>query len=216
MKSHERLAFLRLLQIADSAVPVGAASHSFGLETLVDDGLLTVPSLPELITTLLQESALVEAVFCIDSHRHGVCGWRHRMAEMNARRPAREGREGSIAIGRRLLRLARHLDPSIAELPDPHYSCAFGYVAGVMGIDEGATVLAFLHQAVAGWISACQRLLPLGQTQAAHIAWQVKPTIVDTAFRAAQIDPRSAPSFTPLLELASMQHPHLGTRLFIS
>jgi hypothetical protein len=43
---HIRL--LRLMQLSDSALPTGAMNHSFGIETLVANELLSVDRLEEL------------------------------------------------------------------------------------------------------------------------------------------------------------------------
>jgi len=79
-------------------------------------------------------------------------------------------------------------------------------------------MLAHLQQVLVGLVSACQRLLPLGQSQASGIVWRLKPTILATIDRSAAVplDADDIPVFTPLLDLASMRHPTLTTRLFIS
>ena len=64
-------------------------------------------------------------------------------------------------------------------------------------------------------VSACQRLLPLGQTQAHQILWNLKPAILAAVERSAA-SPRSTSSFTPLLDVASARHATLYTRLFMS
>jgi urease accessory protein len=96
-----------------------------------------------------------------------------------------------------------------------HHCAAFGLVCGAHGIDEDAAVLAYLQQLVAGLVSACQRLMPLGQTRAAQTLWAIKPALVAACL--AQRDADSEPTcFAPLAEMASMRHPTLSTRLFIS
>jgi urease accessory protein UreF len=57
--------------------------------------------------------------------------------------------------------------------------------------------------------------MPLGHTQGQSILFHLKPQIRATAARAlaAGLD---APSFAPLVEIASMSHQRLSTRLFIS
>jgi urease accessory protein len=94
---------------------------------------------------------------------------------------------------------------------DLQYPCCFGYVAGALKIPAGDVAAAFLQQSVAALISAGQRLMPLGHTQAQAILFRLKPAIAQAA--GATID---APSFTPLIETASMCHARLTTRLFIS
>ena len=47
---------LRLLHLADSALPIGSLAHSFGLESLVAAELLCVRELPEFLRGFLEEA----------------------------------------------------------------------------------------------------------------------------------------------------------------
>jgi urease accessory protein len=231
------IADLRLLHLADSALPIGALAHSFGLESLAAEGLLTASNLDEFLRGWLPENGVLEAVFCREAFRipiEGLMRARERWAELNmllsARKPARESRLGSLTLGRNFLFTAMAIAElsllgEITAVPEgasdlrrkgAHYCLAFGIVAGMLGFDEHRTVTTLLHQSAASMISVCQRLLPLGQTQAARILWNLKPLVVETAERSAACGSRDASSFMPLLEWGGMEHPALSTRLFIS
>ena len=228
------LALLRLLQLADSALPIGALAHSFGLETLVDAELLTLPALPEFLHGYLEEAGMLDAVFCREAFRlaggNGETFSAERWLEINDRlgslRPARESRAGSAALGQNFLtamlgvtdcrplrqaaEAVRHARRSV------YHSTAFGLAAGALGIEQESAVLAFLHQGTASLISACQRLLPIGQTDATRILWTLKPAMIATAARSRHCGIGEVSSFVPLLEWGAMEHPALSTRLFIS
>jgi urease accessory protein len=97
-----------------------------------------------------------------------------------------------------------------------HYSVAFGLGCGALGFGDDRAVLAFLHSCAASLVSACQRLLPLGQNAATRILWDVKPAIVEAMRRSAACSLEDACCFMPLLDWGAMEHPALATRLFIS
>jgi urease accessory protein len=222
-------ALLHLLHLADSALPIGSLSHSFGLEALVFDGDIEAgaqscpASVGAYLEDCLSETLLVDAVFCREAHSRAVQGDpvddlnRH----LSARRPARETREASLTMGRRFAALAGMLQPSpalldLAKADELHHAVAFGFTCGLLEIDADAAVGAFLHQSILTIISAAQRLLPLGQRQASRIAWELKVAILETVKQTRTLSFRTAGSFAHLPETASMRHPCLPTRLFVS
>jgi urease accessory protein len=228
------LAELRLLHLADSALPIGTLAHSFGLESLTAGEILKTGDLPEFLHAYLEEAGLMEAVFCREASRLARAGrevlFAGRWVEINnllsARKPAREARAGSCSLGQNFLAAVAGLVefPLLQEVLHAsrksgsliHHSTAFGLVSGAIGLDEDRGVRAFLHQSVASLVSACQRLLPLGQSEATRILWNLKPKIVESAARSAACTIDDVCCFMPLLDWGAMEHPALTTRLFIS
>lgn len=229
------LADLRLRHLADSAFPIGALAHSFGLETLAAQEILQPSNLPEFFRAYLEEAGVLEAVFCREAHRLVVAAapedfdcarWLELNACLSALRPARESRLGSASLGLNFLNavcatheslvLRSALAASKQSAAFVHHCAAFGLACGALQIEEDRSVLAYLHQCIASLVSACQRLLPLGHTEATRILWNLKPAIAEAASRSAALTIETVACFTPLLDCAAMEHPALTTRLFIS
>lgn len=239
------LQMLRLFHLADSAFPIGATAHSFGLETLAAEGSLTPQSLQGFLRDLLWEAGQVEAIFGRLAYRCGAAAddealahWLALNTYVAALKPARESREASATLGRRFLQTVNQLEenPSLRQAQvaareaavEIHYCTAFGLVGGALALDEENTILAYLQQSLMGLVSACLRLLAIGQGRASEILWALKTQVVEvatassahtpslTAHNAARLEFPPFTMFTPLLDVASMRHPTLATRLFIS
>jgi urease accessory protein len=232
----DTLPFLRLLQLADSALPIGSTAHSFGLESITIEDDLLVEQLEAFLQDYMTTNGELESVFCRSGHRLAAINdseqfstqWLNLNTRLSAFKMARESRTASATLGRRFLqlvgtleetpRLQQALQTAKTQRIDIHYSIAFGLVGATLMLDETTTLLAYLQQSLSGLISTCQRLMPLGQNQASGIVWRLKTTlaaIAETSIHSAQ-HPEELTLFTPLLDIGSMRHPTLTTRLFIS
>lgn len=230
----DEVAYLRLMHLADSALPIGALAHSFGLESLASTEILHAGNLADFLEGYLQEAGMVESVACRAAFRmvHAIeqdascLPWIELNDHLGALKPARESRDGSAALGRNFLNAVLALGdfPALRQAREAlhqsgsaiHHCAAFGLASAVLGIGEDRAVLAYLHQMIASLVSACQRLMPLGQTGATRILWNLKPAMLESANESKNCTLDEVSSFMPLLDFAAMEHPALTTRLFVS
>jgi urease accessory protein len=235
----KHMKILWLLQLSDSALPIGAMNQSFGLENLVAEESLNSDQLETFLSDYLSEVGGFECLFCAAAYRLGakseaefhVRQWLDLNVKFSAFKLARETRVASATLGRRFLGLVSNVsNPSQSEIlstaleaarqtgVEIHHSVAFGLAGATLGIDEEATLLGYLHQTLTNLVSACQRLLPLGQNQATRMLWELKPVLAAlvTEISDHEFDLNEVACFAPLLEVGSMRHPSLPTRLFIS
>jgi urease accessory protein len=213
------IACLQLLQLADSALPIGAAAHSFGIETLVAECGLTEAGLHDFFSDWLNGTGRTEAAFCLRAHAvASPQEWELLNEDLSSFKPARESRDASLRLGKRFLTLAAGLirQPGLPYQGDAHLATAFGLAGAALDLRPRLVAAAYLHQSLFGAISVCQRLLPFGQSSAMQLLWSLKAEIVHAVETAATAANDELWNPQPMLEIASMRHPHLTTRLFIS
>lgn len=223
---------LGLLQASDALYPTGSYAHSFGLEGLIDAGV--VRDRATLRTFLLNSvlPSLRNVDLPLAAHAWEALGSRNWTAVGEvcvlaaALRAPRELRAAAEAIGRQRVELlanvheaglAREFLRRAAEARWPHCTAiAAALEARVHGAPFAAVTAALCYAAVAGVIAAATKLLRLGQNAAQALLTETLALCPPMVGSACALPLSEIGWFNPWLDAASARHETARARLFIS
>ncbi|MCF3652379.1 urease accessory protein UreF [Synoicihabitans lomoniglobus] len=224
--------FCGLLQAGDSFYPTGAYAHSYGLEGLVQENVVTdratlcsyyeqsvLPSLARLELPLVAQAwhALAEPDWA-------------EVAEVSrlasVLKTTREVRLASHNIGRQRAELLARLRPEslatalVARAASDGFPFAATVSAALEGRVHGAPLAAVLggvfYATLSGQLAAAMKLLRIGQNAAQSLLTEMLAHAGPTVEAAVVLRREEIGWFNPWLDIASARHETANARLFIS
>jgi urease accessory protein len=226
---------LHLLQLGDSALPIGGYSHSWGLEAAIDRGLVRDPAALEnwVHDWLHHAVGPLEGVISAAACRVTAKGHWGTVLDANELLSASLSpptlRHASAEMGEQLLALAESWPwaaQSAAQLRQTmndssasrewHHAAVFGTLAAAAGGTPQEVVAVYLHQAALGAIGAGVRGIPIGHTHGQQILARLHDDLETLAKNLAEQELETAGSFCPAYETLCHAQTRLYTRLFRS
>ncbi|WP_424768757.1 urease accessory protein UreF [Paenibacillus sp. sgz302251] len=229
---NDNVRWLAMQQLLDSALPIGGFSHSFGLETLVQDGRMNSSAQLYAYASamLLQSWASSDAMVIKAVYRDAPAAEWERLWSVermvHLQRAASETRSGVEKMGRRLLQLASAIHPQLDWKPliealrvsrcFASHPLTHGYACWQLGISEERAIQGYLYACIVTCVNSALRLMSIGQTEGQSLIARLTPLIEDALTVARELAPEEAYANMPMAELAMMRHERLYSRLFMS
>jgi urease accessory protein len=221
-----------LLHLVDPTLPIGGFNHSNGLETFVQQGVVsTAADLLEYVTEQLKQNwmhndgAFMSLAY--DAVQAGdVARWIELDNLMGACKAPREVREGSYKLGVRLLKIFSRYESSriMSEIEQAmlsgrargYYPLVFALVACVSGIAKYEALYALYYNTAVGVVTNGVKLIPLGQMMGQDILYGLREPIEKAVARSMTPDIEWLGSCMVASDIRAMQHERLYTRLYMS
>lgn len=236
---------LPLAQLCDSALPTGAFSHSFGLETYICEGVVDgeasfVSWLRALVSTQLTFSEglglrlAFEAVAANDWEAIA-----HLDALLVAQAVPIQVRRAGVTMGRRLLTIARlalegtdndGLLSRYAALMDTkdtgnagdtggcrtHPAIVLAIAGYALAAPPAAVTAAYLQSSVISLTQNAVRAIPLGQDAGQRAIASVRDDVHAAVRRIGGLDETDLGAAAPGIEISQMRHERQRARMFMS
>lgn len=223
---------LAAMQFADSFLPAGSFTTSYGLEAFVAASDVETPAdLKELLETYMRHQiGPCEMVAVSVAHEAAATGDVDGLVAADERVTAvqlpAEFRKSSTKTGSQLLGLVAETDPHdvlsayerrVADDETPgNYAVVIGAVGACSGMSARETAIAQAYAFLRDMLGAAQRLLRLGHTAVQQVLTDLRPAIVDAWEANRDRSLTELTPFGPLIDVASMEHERADRRLFLS
>ncbi len=221
----------RLLQFADSTLPVGAFAFSNGLESALQTGIVTDPaSLRQFVELATRQAARMDGVALLHAHRAACAGdhgaivaadrelWCRRVGEEQQLMLARMGRkfaELALKIGD-FPGLARWLADIKAEATPGCFPVGQAIAFARMGASEAEAFVVHNYGIASMILSAALRLMRIDHLDTQRILFAVQQRVEDDylAVRDLALDEMSV--FAPVFDVLVAHHTTTHVRLFMN
>ena len=223
---------LHLLHLCDPSLPIGGFSHSAGLETYVQEGIVTnkITAKEFVIQQLSQNIFYTDAALVSLAYDAAFNNDLKTIIELDdtctAVKLPKEMRLASNKLGIRLLKIFEqndefHLVKKYKECiannkAFGHYCIAFGLLSHAMSIDKKEALTAFYYNAATGFITNAVKLIPLGQQDGQEILMSLFPLINELAQQSLHPDKEMIGYCCAGFDIRCMQHEQLYSRLYMS
>ena len=226
------MSLFNLLHLSDPTLPIGGFSHSAGLETYVQLGIVNdFDSAKEFVVEMLthnvryNDAAFVSLAFDAIQN-NDFKAFLTLDNECNAVKLPKEMRSASQKMGMRLL---KNFAPIISnesannylmhiknKKAFGHYCLAFGLYASIFNLDKRAALTGFYYNAAVGFVTNCVKLIPLGQQDGQLLLYSLLPIITDLVEKTMQPNRYLLGLCCAGFDIRSMQHEGLYSRLYMS
>lgn len=224
-------AFFLLLQINDAAFPIGGYSHSYGLETYIQKGVVKTAKEAKqyvlqnigssfLYTELLAAALAFDAAQALD----GQALYALEETVLASKAPL-EIRQAARKLGSRFVKTVRVLRPD-AEIFNLYqdatrdigvsHAVAYGAFCAATGILKAPALSAFLYAQAAAMVTNCVKTIPLSQTDGQRILGECHALFPETLSKLEGLTADDLCRSCPGFDVRAMQHETLYSRLYMS
>jgi urease accessory protein len=225
-------ALLSLLHLTDPNLPIGGFSHSAGLETYVQQGLVKDKlSALEFVTEMLSQNlrytdaAFVSLVYDA-ANKNNLEEILLFDEQCTAVKLPKEMRVASNKLGLRLMKIFQPSnkdelvnDYALAiknQKAIGHYCIAFGMYASTLSISKEDTLSGFYYNAAVGFVTNAVKLIPLSQQSGQEILFEIQDLIEELVQQTLTPDIDLIGMCCSSFDIKSMQHERLYSRLYMS
>ena len=220
---------LAAMQLTDSALPIGAFSHSLGFESYIEAGIIhdeaSFAAWLHMFGTqqlTFTDALAIRLVYAATDFAEVM----RIDAALTAQALPHEIRQAGVTMGQRLLTIAAESydSPWLAayqravadHLVYAHPASVWAVVAKHMSVEADDAVAHHVYATVISLTQNAVRGVPLGQQAGQRVIRQAQDWVQHAVEASKQLDESDLGAIAPGLEIAQMRHEQQRARLFMS